>query len=760
MKYILAIILTLFAYECFCQTVQTNTKDSTIFTPTTSNSPYTRVIVRGRFKADTLTITLRDTTFQPRDAGTVTLTPAYGLYSWNGSKWVGLGSGGGGSSERFGIEDNLGIQDRNVDMQDFGFFIDNSNSFGIYQRPSITGAFSGIDTHGDATSAGIRLIATDSVTGNSQVLSVEGDYIKAITSGTYGGVSPPPITYLPLTVNGNYADNTGNITISGGSGTVTSIATTSPVTGGTITTTGTIGLDTTTASGGWHSKNYYDGRYVPLTRTVNGKALSSNITLNLASSDFANQGTTTTVLHGNASGNPSFGAIGLTTDVTGTLPVTNGGTGLATIAQGDLLYGSASNTLSALSKNTSSTRYLSNSGTSNNPAWAQVDLTNGVTGTLPFTNGGLGINSATNGDILYYNSGWQKLSKGNDGNVLGLASGLPVWSPATFADTSLHIIYSQTNSVNPTVKFQLADTVSTQRTGFNQSSPAFGFKGQGKVSTNYYDFEVVNFLNNTGGSSATLDWGWRTQTNGGGYGSYTYPMSLALGNGALTVSILNANSSSVGTSTALIFNVNGFGEQTSSGDGIIMDNGAAATNAVQSQWSKRQRWHGSYWNGSSSVTNDFINEFQVGPSERALVYSISSAGGSYTRVFSIATNGMLTLTRPYATSGSTPSNSAGTGAGTSPTITITGNDIAGYISIATGTSPTASGNIVTVTFSTALTNTPTSIQLTPANANAAGELTKFYVDQSTASSNSWIIKNTSSALTASTTYLFYYTITQ
>lgn len=48
----------------------------------------------------------------------------------------------------------------------------------------------------------------------------------------------------------------------------------------------------------------------------------------LASADFSNQGTTTTVLHGNASGNPSWAAIGLTTDVSGTLPVGNGGTGV------------------------------------------------------------------------------------------------------------------------------------------------------------------------------------------------------------------------------------------------------------------------------------------------------------------------------------------------------------------------------------------------------------------------------------------------
>lgn len=76
---------------------------------------------------------------------------------------------------------------------------------------------------------------------------------------------------------------------------------------------------------------------VPNTRTVNGKALSANITLSLASSDFANQGTTTTVLHGNAAGNPSFGqivngditnaTIDLTAKVTGILPGANGGTG-------------------------------------------------------------------------------------------------------------------------------------------------------------------------------------------------------------------------------------------------------------------------------------------------------------------------------------------------------------------------------------------------------------------------------------------------
>ena len=50
--------------------------------------------------------------------------------------------------------------------------------------------------------------------------------------------------------------------------------------------------------------------------TYNGKtvALGSSATLGLASADFANQGTTTTVLHGNAAGNPSFASVNLLND--------------------------------------------------------------------------------------------------------------------------------------------------------------------------------------------------------------------------------------------------------------------------------------------------------------------------------------------------------------------------------------------------------------------------------------------------------------
>ncbi len=89
------------------------------------------------------------------------------------------------------------------------------------------------------------------------------------------------------------------------------------------------------------------------------------------------------------------GQINLASQTTGTLGATNGGTGQSTVNQGDLLYGSALNTWSRLAKNTTAQRVLTNSGINNDPSWAQVSLTQGVSGTLPVANGGTGAASLT-----------------------------------------------------------------------------------------------------------------------------------------------------------------------------------------------------------------------------------------------------------------------------------------------------------------------------------------------------------------------------
>jgi len=86
---------------------------------------------------------------------------------------------------------------------------------------------------------------------------------------------------------------------------------------------------------------------------------------------------------------PSWGKVGLTTHVTGTLGVGNGGTGLAAYAVGDLLYASAANALSKLA-DVAVGNVLISGGVGVAPSWGKVGLASHVEGVLPVANGGTG----------------------------------------------------------------------------------------------------------------------------------------------------------------------------------------------------------------------------------------------------------------------------------------------------------------------------------------------------------------------------------
>lgn len=78
----------------------------------------------------------------------------------------------------------------------------------------------------------------------------------------------------------------------------------------------------------------------------------------------------------------------------------------------------------------------------------------------------------------------------------------------------------------------------------------------------------------------------------------------------------------------------------------------------------------------------------------------------------------------------TPSISDGVGAGTGATVSVTGTDLAGEITITTGTSPTTDSVICTLTFSSAMSSAPFP-HLTPANVNAAAIAGGWFVTSNT-----------------------------
>lgn len=78
-----------------------------------------------------------------------------------------------------------------------------------------------------------------------------------------------------------------------------------------------------------------------------------------------------------------------------TVPVASGGTNIVSYAIGDLLYASGATTLSKLA-DVATGNVLISGGVGAAPSWGQVGLTTHVTGVLPLANGGTNANSAVN----------------------------------------------------------------------------------------------------------------------------------------------------------------------------------------------------------------------------------------------------------------------------------------------------------------------------------------------------------------------------
>lgn len=105
--------------------------------------------------------------------------------------------------------------------------------------------------------------------------------------------------------------------------------------------------------------------------------------------------------------------------LTGTVSVGNGGTGLASYTTGDIIYASGSANLSALAAVATGNSLISG-GVGTAPSWGKIGLTTHVDGTLAVGNGGTGAaNLSANAVLLGNNtSALQTVAPGASGNLL------------------------------------------------------------------------------------------------------------------------------------------------------------------------------------------------------------------------------------------------------------------------------------------------------------------------------------------------------
>ena len=114
-----------------------------------------------------------------------------------------------------------------------------------------------------------------------------------------------------------------------------------------------------------------------------------------------------------------------------TVPTTLGGTGLTTLTQYNVMLGNGTGNVAFAAPGTTGYPLLS-TGASSNPAFGQLSLTAGVTGTLPVANGGTGTATAfTTGSVVFagasgvYSQNNTKLFWDNTNNRLGVNTGAP-----------------------------------------------------------------------------------------------------------------------------------------------------------------------------------------------------------------------------------------------------------------------------------------------------------------------------------------------
>lgn len=222
--------------------------------------------------------------------------------------------------------------------------------------------------------------------------------------------------------------------------------------------------------------------------------------------------TLTGVLKGNGTSPFTASNVSLSSEVTGTLPAANGGTGQSTYTVGDILYASTTTALSKLADVATGNALISG-GVGVAPSWGKVGLTTHVSGTLPIANGGTNTTATpTNGGVAYgTGSAVAYTAAGTSGQFLqSNGSAAPTWvsspTPSAATPSALGTVYARTSTTNTQpvslgynagASFAAGGNFNTfigytsgTATNSGYSNTAVGFNSLGANTTGYYNVAI------------------------------------------------------------------------------------------------------------------------------------------------------------------------------------------------------------------------------------------------------------------------------
>lgn len=473
------------------------------------------------------------------------------------------------------------------------------------------------------------------------------------------------------------------------------------------------------------------------------------------------------LVSGGASAAPSWSQISLTAGVTGTLPATNGGTGQSSYTTGDILYASSSSALSKLAAVATGNVLLSQ-GVGVAPAYGQVNLASMVTGTLPVTNGGTGQASAlTQYGVVYGSttSAMATTAAGTTGQILvANTGGAPTWSSSIPSTAGVTSFSAGTTGLTPssatTGAVTLAGTLAVGNGGTGLSSYTTGdilyasgastiakladvatgsvlVSGGVGVAPSYSATPTVTSITaptHLGGTAASST---LTLQSTSGIGT-TDSVVIKVGNNGATTALTAASSGTVTIGTLNLTNAlgvayGGTGLTTTPVNGALdIGNGTGFTRTTLTAGTAIGVTNGS---GSITINNTGVTSavagtgISVSGSTGAVTITntgVTSLTGTASQVTVSASTGGVTLSLPATinvnTSGSAASLSAtlavssgGTGA-TTLTGVLKGNGTSAFTAATAGTDYVAPGTATTFTATQTFNGSSSTVAAVLANA--------------------------------------------